>query len=89
MCIDSVILLVLVLAIEFFRSFRHCEFQAQARVQDFIVAARAKGRSCLEYKRAPCRLSYLAILSSISILWVSFLNIEIRELKGDKSINLF
>ena len=31
---------------------------------------------------------YLAILSSISILWVSSLNIGIRELKGDKSINL-
>ena len=32
---------------------------------------------------------YLAILSSISILWVSVLNTGIRELKGDKSINLF
>ena len=31
---------------------------------------------------------HLAVLSSISILWVSSLNIGIRELKGDKSINL-
>ena len=49
-CIDSVILLVLVLAIAFFRSFRHCDFQAQARMQDFIVASRAKGRSCLDIR---------------------------------------
>ena len=70
MCINSVILLVLLLAIAFFRSFRHCDFEAQASMQDFIVSSRAEVQSEVQAK-------YLAILSSISIFWVSFLNIGI------------
>ena len=58
MCIDSVILFWSWQKRAFFRSFRHCDFEAQTRMLEFFFSSRLKGSKLPgTYKRVPCRLN--------------------------------